>query len=274
VEIGLGIPRDPIRIVAVDGRRTLFQPATGRDVTEEMTTFCRRFLTGLGTVDGFLLKNRSPSCGPADVKVYTHRDASSSTRGSGFFGGAMKELFPGVAVEDEGRLKNFSIREHFFTALFTTARFRAAAEQGTMRALVRFHTVHKLLFMGYNQSKLTQMGRVVANHEHLGLDQVLSRYRELLAGLLAKPPHYTRIVNVLYHAFGGLSDSLSGEEKRFFLNLMEEYRDERVPLSVALRILEAWAVGQHNQYLLDQTLLNPFPRNLVEITDSGKGRNR
>lgn len=38
-EIGLGIPRDPIRVVLAEGRRTLFQPATGRDVTEAMREF-------------------------------------------------------------------------------------------------------------------------------------------------------------------------------------------------------------------------------------------
>jgi uncharacterized protein YbgA (DUF1722 family)/uncharacterized protein YbbK (DUF523 family) len=274
VEIGLGVPRNPVKIVKREGRRVLLQPATGRDVTGEMERFCSDYLAGLGAVDGFLLKNRSPSCGPADAKVYTGEGASGFTRGPGFFASAVRERYPGTAVEDEGRLKSFSIREHFLTFLFTSARFREAAEQGSMRSLVGFHTVHKLLFMGYSQSGLNRMGKVVANHDHAGPDQVFARYREQLAGLLAKPPRFTGMVNVLHHAFGGLSDALSGEERRFFLNLVEEYRDERVPLSAPLRVLEAWAVGRGNRYLLDQTLLNPFPRRLVEITDSGKGKNR
>jgi uncharacterized protein YbgA (DUF1722 family) len=67
---------------------------------------------------------------------------------------------------------------------------------------------------------------------------------------------------------------LTPEERKYFLNLLEEYRDERVPLSVPLRVIEAWAVGRDNTYLLEQSLLHPYPRELTEITDSGKGRSR
>lgn len=34
MEIGLGVPRNPIRIVEMDGKQMLHQPATGKDVTE------------------------------------------------------------------------------------------------------------------------------------------------------------------------------------------------------------------------------------------------
>jgi len=76
VEIGLGVPRESLRVVAVDGERRLLQPETGRDVTEAMNTFAEDFLASLDDVDGFILKNRSPSCGMNDVRVYT-----SSKRG-------------------------------------------------------------------------------------------------------------------------------------------------------------------------------------------------
>ena len=57
VEIGLGTPRDPIRIVVVGKTRHLVQPATGRDVTGIMEKFTRTFLDGIGEVDGFILKS-------------------------------------------------------------------------------------------------------------------------------------------------------------------------------------------------------------------------
>ena len=46
------------------GRTLLVQPATGRDVTEEIETFAGGFVSGAEDVDGFILKSRSPSCGP------------------------------------------------------------------------------------------------------------------------------------------------------------------------------------------------------------------
>src|SRR5690606_37793276 len=70
-DIGLGTPRDPIRLVrATAGGTALVQPATGRDLTVLMRDFSLGFLDQIDHVDGFILKNRSPSCGTAGVKVY------------------------------------------------------------------------------------------------------------------------------------------------------------------------------------------------------------
>ena len=52
VEIGLGIPRNPVRIVLEGGEQRLVQPATGRDVTEDMNAFSASFLDSLDSVDG------------------------------------------------------------------------------------------------------------------------------------------------------------------------------------------------------------------------------
>ncbi|MBD3308407.1 DUF523 domain-containing protein, partial [candidate division KSB3 bacterium] len=153
VEIGLGVPRKPIRIIETDGKKVLYQPATGKDVTHEMETFVDTFLGGITEVDGFFLKTRSPSCGPQDVKIYPgFENVSRTFRGSGFYGGEVVKRFEGLPVEDEGRLRNFTIRENFFTRLFVFARFREVKARQTMQALVDFHTHHKLMLMGYNQS--------------------------------------------------------------------------------------------------------------------------
>ena len=70
VAIGLGVPREPIRIVQKDGKRRLLQPATGRDISEEINSFAEGFLAELTDIDGFILMNRSPSCGIKDVRIY------------------------------------------------------------------------------------------------------------------------------------------------------------------------------------------------------------
>src|SRR5512134_2435268 len=53
VEIGLGVPRPPIRLVRDRaGALALVQPATGRDVTDVMRDFAVRRLDGLAAADG------------------------------------------------------------------------------------------------------------------------------------------------------------------------------------------------------------------------------
>jgi uncharacterized protein YbgA (DUF1722 family)/uncharacterized protein YbbK (DUF523 family) len=291
MEIGLGCPRDPIRVVGGDFKNPappmimggegdshmaglrLVQPSTGRDVTEPMTTFARGFVGGMGPVDGFLLKARSPSCGIKDVKVYADAEAASPQgTGRGFFAAAVQDMFPDLPTEDEGRLTNFSIREHFLTRLFTLAEFRAMATGGSIRDLVRFHAVNKGLLMAYHQAEMRAMGRIVANHDHRPDVDIFADYGRHLARALARPPRFTSIINVLMHALGYVSDRLSSGEKAFFLDALEKYRGGKVPLSACTTLVRAWAVRFDVPSLSQQTYLDPYPESLVEITDSGKGR--
>lgn len=273
VEIGLGIPRDPIRIISGGETQKLIQPATDRDVTEGMKQFAGAFLDSLEEVDGFILKSRSPSCGVKDVKVYSGAGKGmSSSRGAGFFGGAVVERYPLLPIEDEGRLTNFVIREHFLTRLFTLASFREMKAKASMKELVRFQTENKSLLMGYSQKELRILGKIVANHEKKPAGEVLKDYQQHLWNVFSRPPRDTSNINVLMHAMGHFSEALSSKEKSFFLNTLEEYRDERVPLSVPVSILKSWAVRFDDDYLLHQTFIEPYPEQLVEITDSGKGR--
>ncbi len=273
LEIGLGVPRDPIRIVAVGGEARLVQPDTGRDVTEAMRGFADEFLVELGEVDGFILKNRSPSCGINDVKTYQGFEKSASaTRGAGFFGGRVLELYPGLAVEDEGRLRNYTIREHFLTKLFALARFRTVKASWAMGELVRFHAENKMLLMAYNQKELRALGRIVANHDKLPVAEVMAAYERGFQAALARVPRYTSVINVLEHAAGYFSKQLNRSEKAYYRSALERYRNRRVPVSAVSSILRAWIVRFEEEYLLPQTFFEPYPEALVSLSDSGKGR--
>ena len=122
IEIGLGCPRDPIRVVVKDGERRLVQPATGRDVSETMRAFAERFLDSVGEVDGFLLKGRSPSCGIRDVKVHDGPEEETFRReGCGFFAEAVLRRFGHLPVEDEQRLEDAAARDRFLAHLRVAA---------------------------------------------------------------------------------------------------------------------------------------------------------
>jgi uncharacterized protein YbbK (DUF523 family) len=109
-EIGLGVPRDPIRVISHGKETRLLQPATGRDISSKMLGFADNYLKSLKEVDGFILKSRSPSCGTKDVKLFpSSEDGTAIGKTKGFFADRVLEHFPGLAIEDEGRLKNFKI---------------------------------------------------------------------------------------------------------------------------------------------------------------------
>jgi len=270
VAIGLGVPRFPIRIVSLKERR-LIQPATGRDITEDMSKFCKEFLSSMDQVDGFILKFRSPSCGFKDVRIYQKSEKSPAVdKGPGFFGGFVLERFSGLALEDEGRLRSLKIREHFLTKLFTLAKFQGVKRSNEMRELVRFHTESKLLLMAYNQREMQVLGNIVANHEKRPLSEVLTNYEGHLQKAMENPPKRTSNINVLMHILGYFSSELSKNEKQFFLETLGLYREGRVPFTSALGLAKSWAVRFQNQYLLSQSFFDPYPNDLMEWSDAGR----
>jgi uncharacterized protein YbgA (DUF1722 family)/uncharacterized protein YbbK (DUF523 family) len=273
MEIGLGVPRDPIRVILTEGEMRLAQPSTGKDFTAPMTAFCERYFSSLAGADGFLLKARSPSCGTRDVKIYNETgNLMSAAQRQGFFGRTAMHRYGDRLVEDEGRLRNFLIRERFLSLLFTLARFRDLAAEPTMARLTGFHARHKLLFMTYSETVMRQLGKVGANEEHKPLADVFRDYRTLLPRAFDRPPKYTAAINVLMHALGYFRDGLTANEKAFFLDSLQRYRTSKVPLSVPVGILRSWVVRFNQQYLAQQVLFQPYPEALVDIADSGKGR--
>jgi uncharacterized protein YbgA (DUF1722 family)/uncharacterized protein YbbK (DUF523 family) len=273
VEVGLGVPRDPIRIVSRETEWHLYQPATGKDWTEPMQQFAASHLSSLTEIDGFILKGRSPSCGIKDVKIYhASGRGTASGKGTGFFATEVLDRFGHLAVEEEGRLTNYVIRDHFLTRVFTSARLRTAKGIGSMRELVRFHTEHKLLFMAYSQQELQLMGRIVANHERKRSGEVWRTYEAAVNDALQRPAGVRPSINVLEHALGYFKTGLSSAEKRYFLDTMSAYRAGRIPLSACTSILRAWIVRFDQEYLRTQVFFEPYPEGLIQITDSGKGR--
>lgn len=274
VEIGLGIPRETIRIVEDNGIQKLIQPSTREDVTEKIERFSERFLSSLPDVDGFILKNRSPSCGTRDVKIYAGYEKSPvKGKGAGLFGGAVLKRFSHIAVEEEGRLSNFIIREHFFTRLFTIAHFKTIKHNKNLKELVSFQSDYKYLFMAYNQTQQKELGRIIANHVKDSIESVFKNYERTLYKLMSRTPRYTSHVNVCQHIFGYFKNNLTKQEKEHFLTLLQKYTEKKVPLSNLLAVLKSWAIRFEEHYLLRQTYFEPYPEALVEISDSGKGRN-
>lgn len=273
VEIGLGVPRAPIRLVSsLDGVR-LVQPETGRDVTNEMDEFSRGFLDDLGPCDGAVLKAGSPSCGLRDVRLYASAERGSAhTRTMGVFGGRISETHPSWAIEDEGRLHSFDLRQHFLSRLFANARLRAVVASRRMSELVAFQAHHKLLLMAYHQTEMRALGRLVANEGRRPFVDVAAEYVLRFSHALSRPPRRTSAINVLQHAFGYVSDHLTAREKAFFLETLADYRAERLPLAAPLRLMQSLMVRFDVAYLADQVLFEPFPETLVEVLDSGKGR--
>lgn len=265
IEIGLGVPRDAIRIVSEeDGTLRLIQPATGRDLSEKMRHFSDRFLSGLDPVDGFILKSRSPSCGIKDAKRFPSQTADAPVgKGAGFFAAAAGMRFPAAAIEDEKRLSRPRIREQFLTKLFTLRRFREARRAGTAAALARFHSTHRLLLTAHRRKGAALLGRIVDPQAGTAAER-FSRYEPLLLEILSRSPRPSGNVDALTQAFGECSDRLSKKEKAFFFQTLERYRNERLSLRELSKMLKTWSARLEDDPLGGQTFFEPYPESLSE----------
>jgi len=273
VEIGLGVPRDVIRVIERKGKKLLLQPTTGKELSKSMYKFAQRFLNSLDSVDGFILKSRSPSCGINNAKVFPDAENPIAIRkGSGLFAEKVLERYPGIAIEDEGRLLNYNIREHFLTKLFTLARFRQVSTKSTAKSLVDFQSDNKFIFMSYNQREMRALGRIAANENKLPIEDVISEYEQHLHHALSSIPRRSTHINTLMHGLGYFSKKLTSKEKAYFLDLLESYRNHRIPLSAILSVLKSWIIKYNEEYLSRQTYFEPYPKELTDISDSGKGR--
>ncbi len=273
-QIGLGVPRKVLRLVKRDGENKLIQTETEKDFTEQMAGFAFNYFSDLGEIDGAILKSRSPSCGTNDVKVYSSVDQSGVVeRSAGVFGAAVQKMFSFKPIENEGRLRNFRLRENFYTSLFALARFRnQVVTARTLRALSDYQARHKFLLMAYDQEKMRELGQIAANREDIELEQVISSYRGILQQVFSQNPSYGSHVNVLQHAFGYFSNHLKAQEKSLFTEYIQDYRQGKVPLSTIISLVRSWIVRFDQEYLKNQRYFDPYPRELVEISDSGKGR--
>lgn len=268
VGIGLGVPRDPIRLVAEPGGSIeLLQPATGRLLGESMRSFAREYLDRTGELDGAILKSRSPSCGTKDVKIFSsrHPDAPPQGRMRGLFAENLVTTHPLLPVEDEGRMHNAAIREHFLVRVFLGAGARQLLDQPDRKALEDFHRRNKLLLMSYGGDAVTALGRIVASSHKSdpNFPDAIRAYRNEMLRATQVMPSRGRVVNVIQHAFGFFKQTLTSREKAHFLGVLEKYAHGQIPLRYLQGLLHAWILRFEDSYLADQTFFQPFPEELL-----------
>ncbi len=271
--MGMSIPRETLRVISdQNGKESLVAPKTGVDWSRPMQTVIDGFLNSSESLDGVILKGRSPSCGLSDVKRYFKIDEGHvKHKGAGLFAAALKNtLSPRLPIEEEGRLRSLDIRAHFLTRLFISAEFRDVFNSRKMGRLVAFHAKHKLLMLSYNQSRMRALGSLVGNLSKRPKKDVFLDYAEQLPLVFRKPSKKSNNINVLQHSLGYFKKTTGSNEKLFFLSILEEYSNGSIPLMVPVNILKAWIVRDKVSYLAQQSFFTPFPSGLPGTLDSTK----
>ncbi|MGM0442053.1 MAG: YbgA family protein [Elusimicrobiota bacterium] len=273
VSIGLSVPRKPVKIIKKQERFILKQRETKLDLTQKMEKFSRNFFQNLDKVHGFILKYKSPSCGVYSTKYYNSLEKGVVVgKGPGFFGHAVKKAYPNYPVETKARLSNFNIREHFLLKLFTFNRFYRVKNTESVNELIDFHSKNKYLLLSYHQKNMRQMGKIVANQKKMGVKDAIEKYENLLLESFKNKASPSSHINVIQHAAGYFSKNITDSERKNITKLIKEYKDKKIPLSALLSVIRSYIVRFDIEYLKNQTYFKPYPRDLMKVGDSGKGR--
>ena len=264
VAIGMGTPREPIRLVGVEASpRAVGTRNPGLDVTERLQAYGKQVAQASGDLCGFIFKKDSPSCGMQRVRIYNDK-GMPQTNGRGVFAAEIMRACPLLPVEEEGRLNDPVLRENFINRVFVYARWRALLGAGLSKAgLVSFHARHKLLIMAHSTEGYRELGRRVANLQAQPLEQIADRYIRRLMAILAERATRKRHANVLQHLLGYLRHRADRGDRADLLDAIDGYRRGEYPLVVPVRLLRHLFRRHPHAYVSQQVYLEPYPAELM-----------
>jgi len=278
MEIGLGVPRDKIVLVRQPrGKQSLYQPASGRNLTRRMAQFSGRFVSrltpGRGSCapkcDGFILKSKSPSCGVGTTKVFDKASLSARVVGhtSGVFAAEVESRLPDTAINDERLLADERKREHWLTRLFALAEFRTVAKSPAMPALVRYHRCYRSLLQVYSARQTRILDGIIAESKPSSVRAAIQQYGEHLRLALRRPPQKATIARVYESALEHYAPHLTDTDQRIFRRMLHQYRKDKLPLSAVRRTVQIWAVRYDKRFVRQHALYRPYPGELARMEE-------
>ncbi|MEZ5542243.1 MAG: DUF523 and DUF1722 domain-containing protein [Pseudomonadota bacterium] len=265
VAIGLGIPRAPIRLVHTgSGIRVRGVKDATFDVTDRLAACGVAAARNMGELCGYIFKARSPSCGMARVKTYHETGLPGRSDGTGVFAQAVMSAYPNLPCEEEGRLNDPDLRDNFIERVFTRYRWLQLQRTGlTPARLVEFHTRQKLSVMAHNQAAYRRLGQLVATAGRKGFGTLCAHYETELMSALQRLATRRSHSNVLQHLQGYFSKQLAPADRAELSELIDHYRVGLVPLAAPLTLIRHHLRHHPNEWALQQTYLDPYPRELM-----------
>lgn len=198
VGIGMSVPRPTIRLErtvpdtadldAVDvATIQAVVPKTGANVTAALQAFADRAHPQLQTISGYVLCAKSPSCGMEGVKVYDTNTGQVARTGMGIFAARLRERYPALPLEEDGRLQDPHVRENFICRVYVYGAWQALTDTGqrvpTKHQLLEFHAQMTLLLMAHSQVAYRALDSWLAAQTHIVLTTATHYIEQLMAAL-------------------------------------------------------------------------------------------
>ena len=265
VEVGMGVPRESVRLVGALTNPSMIAEKSGKDWTEAMNRFAAKRMREIteNHLSGYVFKKNSPSCGMERVRVYNSK-GMPVRQGRGLFAAALMNHWPLLPVEEEGRLNDLKLRGNFIERVFAYHRWlQASSERKSPGALVRFHTSHKYLLLAHSQRHYRQLGRQVAAAKQRSIAALYDDYGRVFMEALAVHATAKTHANVLDHMMGYFSKQLTAPERQELVQLIGDFRRQLIPLIAPITLMRHYSKKYQVEYLQGQLYLEPSPKELM-----------
>lgn len=262
--IGLGVPRPTIQLINTPGhspnRRAIQNSEPKRDITDALSNRADNFLKANPDCDGYLLMEKSPSCGLTQTKLFNEQGELLGRISQGLFAERLLALKPQLPVIEAARLTNPLVRHQFLSYLFAYRELNDFfAQMPTAAQLQQRWQHYKLLVLAHDEKRYRQLGPLVAQTDCRNTDQ-LQALLQLWLQAIQQPASQGGYLNALHHAAGMVKKKADLAAYQALVALISAYSHGEATLWQALTMLEE--VSTPAPYIYEQRLLNVYPRSL------------
>ncbi len=269
VEMGMGIPREPIEIrqkddgVRLVGRNSEKDwSATSLEKSEELCNLLKK-----ERISGAIFKSKSPSCGLKQVPRFGE-DGVELSSGAGLFSQYFRNTFPYLPIIQEDEVEADDLRQHWLMRVFAVHRLRLLlASPWTLEDFKAFHQREAFLLLAHNRHAAAHLEEIFVKIPATKRPEFAGTYVLGFLKIISKPPARRRIAEALRRLSACLSMTAEDELSDLELSISRFQRRE-IPISRPLQLISDIADKGRIESILSQSFLNPFPKDLLKTSNS------
>ena len=261
VQIGMSVPRAPIRLAEIKGQvRVIATDNPALDYSDSLRNLAQQVSPSMGDLSGFIFMQKSPSCGLKSTKVYGEK-GQPLYMGDGAFSAELMQHLPLMPVTEIGRVNDSPIRENFIASVYAYFDWQTNVSASlSAKALTDFHHRHKLMLTAHNDKSAKHLGQLLSQLKGQNIEHIAQHYITEFMSAMKQPVSRKRHASILLRLQGFLKRKLDKAEKQELSGLIEHYKKGLIPLVVPMTLVRFFMKKYQQHEAL--TMLDKYPMEL------------
>lgn len=260
VEIGLGVPRAPIRLINENNQiRVKSLGAPIHDYSQQLRNLADQKIPVLSDLCGYIFMQKSPSCGLHQVKVYNPNGALQSKTAMGAFAYQVKKNFPQLPLEEATRINDIRWAERFIIRVYAYHDWQQhVTAQPETKQLLTFHRRYQLLLQLHDENDFHKLSLIMDKVGSKPLDELVTEYIKIFSECLARKANRGGHVEAMQSILSGLQGLIPAEVEYSIAQLIKSYEAHKVALMVPLTLLQHYVEIYQVDGLMEQKYLTLY----------------